>query len=1652
MADGTFSIDEAYGSADKPRLDDAPPPAGTFSMDEAYGSATGTFSMDEAYGDKPPSATTSFTRGAARGVAPALTGMAGMGAGAEIGAGLGALGGPAAPVTVPIGTVIGALAGGFGAAYLTSEEQDRLLGLLPDSVLSALGQSAAQKKADGEAHPIASAAGEMLPQILTMRPGATLAAREGASALEKLFSQPVVARGVGAGLGAGTEAAQEAAGDEPVSPGRVAVAAGYGALLNRPTALGTRLEQAGARLVPRAEASPAPPPATDRTAEEHPVPPGGTQSAPEPPPTAHEQPFQTGYDLESNTFGVRGPDGDFVKTGFPTSEAADAAAREHSGGDDAGLPDRADLRAADTLVDGQGHQEVPGEDEEATAEQPGGHGSDEESPADAEPDERSLPDDNGRGLSTERLYADMAVREASRLHDVELPPDVQTIARGMIMDGHDSMTVVRRLAGLPEPEKTVSPQAHDMDAAAHLVTDSGKENGREHLTAIDSDTGKQIAFESGSENDSIRASPELSKKLRDPENRIIVQHNHPEGMPIGGDDISSLSQAGAHWIVAHGHDGSMSAARLEPEAAKTIYSRGWQTGADILSRIYAAADGPVLRAVTALANDGKMNLEEGTRIYHELINRALDRAGLIKYVSTHTLGEMPEDVAGEALRGAKNSATSQAQLLGIKLKGKSYVSERADPAFAVSRNQGMDEISREIEVHQESGRVDETGDQARNSYDQPEEDGGRGTGGGEEPSRLAEPPHPDAFNIAPDAQQLQDETSRSIVDALAGDGGGKNTGTYDRALARMAVPAGGQFKNLNPAEKLSIFPHTLAKLDQMFGRLWAAWKSQDAATARSLHDWRKSIPTFLGLDDASRDRVYAALELNRINQTRIPEDVPVTVENKDTWFARKSKPGESYTLSPKETAAYHEMVKLGDKQWSTLMSAVSERMGGGGETDHNILAQRARDANARDRKSLGRVADMMHVMSRQRQQTYFPMMRFGDNFISVTPRGEAGNAGLGGAPRNAWFEMVEKPAMQDWVGASGEGAGTVGKAVADRVAELRKQFPADKFNIETGQVSRNPEALRRLNIPAVEKLMMLMESNVKHDLAEKAMRREGAATTKENVNAEAKADYARMWDTLMDTFRNQMYEEMKAGYRKRANVVPGYDSDFDRAVGVHMHSIARNAASMTHRDEIDGAYNDLQDHHPHEATRKYVENWYRYQHDPSTPLSRAANTSSQVGFAYALAGNPSSSFVFATHTPLAAVPNLSIGIGMKKAAGALMHSLGDAYRHASFNTKSGAHIDMDALAARLPPDEGAYLRSLMQEDRLHSLGTNDLRALNDRQSEVWGRMKGAFRRGMDIAVSNISVVDQANRAATALAFYRMAKDPAHMQAMADGWAGNQVFRQMVQREGLTPETVGKFGLTEAAFEWGKANQAPVMRGPMGTMMFSLHGFQTRFLSTSLKLMKNMGPHGKIAFAWMMAGLWAGAGAEGLPFTQDLENVLDKSWQALSGHDPMISYRIRAMLADAGFGKLGAEIVMRGPVGTLLGIDLASRIGFGDVLTREFTNVTSGADVLGTVPSILIGRMKAAYEREKSGQGALATAAELLPSGLRNPARAAVETEQGLRTQKGKTVTSAARISPADIARQGVGFRPLSQERDYEKKDYSYRARRAKGSVPHNAIP
>ena len=165
-------------------------------------------------------------KAAAESALPAMGGLAAGGAAAELGFAAGAaVGGPFAPVTAVIGGVLGGLGGAWGAAGAVNDVQNYLLDQIPEEVKAKFGFDKKTREKERKEDEFSTFTGELLPNALALRPGAATK----------------TARVLGAAAMGGIESAQEAAQGEDQSLAKIATAAAFGAVSNKPTALGKKL-------------------------------------------------------------------------------------------------------------------------------------------------------------------------------------------------------------------------------------------------------------------------------------------------------------------------------------------------------------------------------------------------------------------------------------------------------------------------------------------------------------------------------------------------------------------------------------------------------------------------------------------------------------------------------------------------------------------------------------------------------------------------------------------------------------------------------------------------------------------------------------------------------------------------------------------------------------------------------------------------------------------------------------------------------------------------------------------------------------------------------------------------------------------------------------------------------------------------------------------------------------------------------------------------------------------------------------------------------------------------------------------------------------------------------------------------------------------
>lgn len=256
------------------------------------------------------------------------------------------------------------------------------------------------------------------------------------------------------------------------------------------------------------------------------------------------------------------------------------------------------------------------------------------------------------------------------VHAIDITPPM----RESVMRGQALWEEPRGRAAAPT---AIAPQYRDLAHAfaQHLQTNpdvhaasrdwlaaSGRDTGFEHLTAIDNGAPRE-AYTFGNKT-FVGFTPSLIQRAMDPDAGMVIHHNHPSGNSLSGQDYKQLMMPGIDTVVAHSHDGETFAARLTPEA------KMWAAGEDAaqvgehLEELRRAAEGEVYSQLFTRYEDGRVDRDAANMAYADLINRALDRGGVIDYMGSRDPASLVPD-AERIIAAAGDRVQRAADQIGI---------------------------------------------------------------------------------------------------------------------------------------------------------------------------------------------------------------------------------------------------------------------------------------------------------------------------------------------------------------------------------------------------------------------------------------------------------------------------------------------------------------------------------------------------------------------------------------------------------------------------------------------------------------------------------------------------------------------------------------------------------------------------------------------------------------------------------------------------------------------------------------------------------------------------------------------------------------------------------------------------------------------------
>ncbi len=511
------------------------------------------------------------------------------------------------------------------------------------------------------------------------------------------------------------------------------------------------------------------------------------------------------------------------------------------------------------------------------------------------------------------------------------------------------------------------------------------------------------------------------------------------------------------------------------------------------------------------------------------------------------------------------------------------------------------------------------------------------------------------------------------------------------------------------------------------------------------------------------------------------------------------------------------------------------------------------------------------------------------------------------------------------------------------------------------------------------------------------------------VGKEADATTRKVYDEYLKLTKNN-HSALKRLIQRKG--IEGYSQDVGRVVANFVYSNARQGAAGLNAGTMDRAINDIP---KDQGELKDLAMGLRsYIRDPQEEGQAVRG----MLFAQYLGGSLASAFVNMTQPFAVTLPWLSQFGGMRAASGQMTRALNDMRR--SWMEKGFSYEPDLAHALQTAEDDGVVSPQEVHQLMAQARGAGGLRSGDGTRAgdaraaagNAWERTKVAWGQPFALA-------EQFNRRSTFIAAFRIAK----AQGMPD------------------PGAFARKAVLETQFVYSKANKPQWARGAVAGTLFTFKTYSVSYLELMQRMWKQGGPEGKRAVGWALAMLLLMGGAGGVPFAEDLEDLIDGAGQLMGYNISSKQWRKQALAGIV--GKELGEFMEQGLSG-LPGapIDVSGRLGMGNLIPGTglfLTKQSRERDLLEVVGPAgdLVARGFTAGRKVLTGDVAGA-ALEASPTAVRNLAKGADMTTTGMyRDQKGYKVID---TTLAEAVAKAIGFQPKSVAEVQEANSFMQRSK------------
>lgn len=291
-------------------------------------------------------------------------------------------------------------------------------------------------------------------------------------------------------------------------------------------------------------------------------------------------------------------------------------------------------------------------------------------------------------------------------------------------------------------------------------------------------------------------------------------------------------------------------------------------------------------------------------------------------------------------------------------------------------------------------------------------------------------------------------------------------------------------------------------------------------------------------------------------------------------------------------------------------------------------------------------------------------------------------------------------------------------------------------------------------------------------------------------------------------------------------------------------------------------------------------------------------------------------------------------------------------------------------------------------------------------------LSGRAQQAVKAWMTPFRITEQWNRTGTFIAAFKLAKDQGQTNDAAYKTAQESVYATQ--------------------FRYDEANRPALARSDVGALLFVFKSYPIFMLETMAHLAK-VSPHSAVV---MMLTLSLMSGVEGLPFAEDMEDMIDTIAQRIFGSSFNTKRALRNVLKSASEAVTGADlssVMVHGMANELTGLSFASRVGLGNLIpgtrigTADADYKRTMGEILGPIGTIVTGGLSGADSLSKGDF--VGAAKQALPLAAQNLVKGVQDWKQGYASDLGgrKLVD----VTGWEAFWQALGFSTSALNRAYE---------------------